>query len=122
MILGSVPWLGAFPRGGIFLTDETGQAETTLKLVPSCIVLLPNCRCYAHKFPFGKCMCGRAAAARDIQFSDCIDNRHDIRFEGMKPHGHYNIPIIQEDNVLGVLVLYLPEGHKRVERRGNISA
>jgi len=33
----------------------------------------------------------------------------------MMPHGHYNVPITQGDSVLGVLVLYLREGHKRVE-------
>ncbi len=113
MILGSIPWLGISPRGGIFLTDITGQAET-LKLV-TMHHLAPELQTLCAQVPFGKCMCGRAAATRDIQYSDCIDDRHDIRFEGMKLHGHYNVPIIMEDTVLGVVVLYLPEGHKQVE-------
>ena len=113
MILGSIPWLGINPNGSIFLTDKTEQEET-LKLV-TMHRLAPELQTLCAQVPFGKCMCGRAALTRDIQFSDCIDNRHDIRFKGMKPHGHYNVPIMQGDNVLGVVVLYLPEGHKRVE-------
>ena len=113
MILDSLPWLGSFSRGGIFLTDLDEQTDT-LKLVTN-HNLAPELQTLCAQVPFGKCMCGRAAEKRDVQFSDCVDDRHDIRFEGMKPHGLYNIPIMQEERLLGVLVLYLREGHKRVE-------
>ena len=113
MILGSLPWLGINPHGGIFLTDRQGQAET-LKLITT-DRLAPELQTLCAQVPFGKCMCGRAAAEREVQFSDCTDDLHDIRYEGMKPHGYYNVPIMQEDNVLGVMVLYLQEGHKRVD-------
>ena len=112
-ILHSVPWLGDRPRGAIFMTDKTGH-EATLKLVAA-HNLEAEVKTLCARVPFGKCLCGRTAATRDIQFSDRIDHRHDIRFEGMKPHGHYNIPIMQKGEVLGVMVLYLSEGHKREE-------
>ncbi|GJQ58348.1 MAG: hypothetical protein SCALA701_11490 [Candidatus Scalindua sp.] len=113
IILNFLPWLGTPPSGGIFLTDKAEQAET-LKLAT--MHHLPReLKTTCAQVPFGKCMCGIAAEAREIQFSDCIDYRHDICFEGMKPHGHYTVPIMQEDTVLGVMVLYLLEGHKRVE-------
>jgi PAS domain S-box-containing protein len=114
LILVSIPWLNTPPHGAIFLTDKSEQAET-LKLITNHHLSSELQLLCAH-VPFGKCMCGKAAATRDIQFSDCIDDRHDIHFEGMAPHGHYNIPIIHENNTLGVLVLYLREGHKRVEK------
>jgi signal transduction histidine kinase/DNA-binding response OmpR family regulator len=95
------------------MTDKTGQ-EATLKLVAT-RNLETELKTLCIQVPFGKCLCGRAAATRDIQFSDRIDHRHDIRFDGMKPHGHYNIPIMQKGEVLGVMVLYLLEGHKREE-------
>ena len=113
LMLVSIPWLSILPSGGIFLTDKTGETET-LKLILT-HNLTPEQQTSCARVPFGKCMCGRAATERDIQFSDCIDHRHDIRYEGMKPHGHYNVPIMQEDDVFGVLVLYLTEGHKRQE-------
>ncbi len=33
----------------------------------------------------------------------------------MRPHGHYNVPILWGGTVLGVMVLYLPHGHPRSE-------
>ncbi len=108
-----LPWLDGLPRGGIFLTDRTGGAAT-LKLAAT-YNIEAELKTLCAQVPFGKCLCGRTATTRDIQFSDRIDHRHDIRFEGMKPHGHYNIPIMQKGEVLGVMVLYLSEGHKREE-------
>ncbi|MCP4252282.1 MAG: GAF domain-containing protein, partial [Candidatus Scalindua sp.] len=113
LILVSLPWIGANPRGGIFLADKTGQEEI-LKLV-SIYNLTPDQKTLCTQVSFGKCMCGLAATEREILFSDCIDDRHNIHYEGMIPHGHYNVPIMQENKVLGVMVLYLPEGHKRAE-------
>ena len=31
----------------------------------------------------------------------------------MPPHGHYCIPILSGDHILGVIVLYVKEGHTR---------
>ncbi|NOX79960.1 MAG: PAS domain S-box protein [Deltaproteobacteria bacterium] len=63
------------------------------------------------RIPFGTCHCGRAALTGEIQFSECVDDRHDIRLNKMKPHGHYCVPICSGENMLGVLSLYLKEGH-----------
>jgi diguanylate cyclase (GGDEF)-like protein len=64
---------------------------------------------------FGQCLCGLAAQQGQIQFSHCINEHHSIRYPGMAPHGHYNVPILDGDKVLGVLVIYLPHGHPRVQ-------
>jgi PAS domain S-box-containing protein len=64
-----------------------------------------------RRVPFGTCHCGRAALTSEIQFSECVDDRHDIRLESMMPHGHYCVPICSGDNLLGVMSLYLREGH-----------
>ncbi len=102
----SVSWLSTLPKGGIFLADEKAQ---TLTLTSQLNLSVQN-KTLCNKIAFGQCLCGRAAQSRKIQFADCIDHRHDVRFEGMGPHGHYNIPIIKEDNILGVMVLYLSHG------------
>ena len=40
--------------------------------------------------------------------SDSSSNyQHDIQFEGMKPHSHYNVPLLNGADVVGMLVLYL---------------
>jgi DNA-binding CsgD family transcriptional regulator len=66
------------------------------------------------RVPFGRCLCGRAALTGELQFANCIDERHEIEYEGISPHGHYCIPIISgERKVFGVITLYLAEGHQR---------
>ncbi len=112
-LLNSISSLSKMQIGGIFLTDKTEQ-EATLKLVSS--HNLPHeLRELCKHVPFGKCMCGRAALQREVLFSDCIDNRYDIQYEGMEPHGSYNVPILHGDDILGVIVLYLPVGDKLEE-------
>ncbi|MEN8264444.1 MAG: ATP-binding protein, partial [Nitrospirota bacterium] len=63
--------------------------------------------------PFASCLCGMAASERKIMFSECIDDRHEIHHENMFPHGHYCIPVISGDLVLGAINLFVKEGHKR---------
>ncbi len=106
-ILLSVSWLSILPKGGIFLADE-GQRE--LRLVAQ-RDLAPPLLTVCARVPFGHCLCGRAAQERRIQHAACVDHRHEIRYPGIRPHGHYNVPILDGDRVLGVILLYLPDGH-----------
>lgn len=105
----SLEWLSILPESGLFLTDNHGDSETLSLFChfnfAAELVLL--CRNVA----FGTCHCGRAAQQQQIQFSHCIDSKHDNHFPSMKDHGNYSIPIMQDDKVLGVLVLYLKNHH-----------
>jgi PAS domain S-box-containing protein len=107
----SISWMKLTPKGGIFLMDEKSRKlhlHTHRNLAPElqvkCAQIVP-----------GQCLCGLAALKKEIQFSDCLDDRHDIRYEGIEEHGHYNIPILQGDHILGVIVLYLPHGYKKIK-------
>jgi signal transduction histidine kinase len=51
-----------------------------------------------------------------VQFADHLDHRHRIRYAGMLPHGHYCIPIVAVGRALGVLNLYVKDGHRRDQR------
>lgn len=109
-LLLSLKWLSIESKGAVFLTDES---KNTLHLqvqrgFPE--ELLTAC----SSVQFGKCLCGRAAEERTIQFADCIDWRHDIRIDGILPHGHCCVPILSGDHVLGVLNLYVRERHSRI--------
>ncbi len=108
-ILLDTSWLRVEPKGAIFLVREE---KKVLELVAE-HNLAAELRKLCARVPFGKCLCGQAARKRRIVHAECVDERHDISFEGMKPHGHYNVPILAGDEVLGVLVLYLPHGYKR---------
>jgi len=110
-LLLALPWLPIKPKGGIFLTDPSSEAlllHTQRGLDPE---LLNACA----RVPFGHCLCGRAAASGKTQFASCLDHRHEIGFDGMGAHGHYNVPILSGRGVLGVIVVYLSEGHSRRE-------
>jgi len=108
-ILLTTSWLRVEPEAAIFLVrDEPGVLELFAERN-----LAPELRALCARVPFGKCLCGQAAGKRRILHAECLDERHETRFDGMKPHGHYNVPILAGDEVLGVLVLYLPHGYKR---------
>ncbi|MCP5099464.1 MAG: GAF domain-containing protein, partial [Chloroflexi bacterium] len=107
-----LPWLSIKPQGGIFLKESDASV---LKLVAH-RNFAPQLQTLCARVPFGRCLCGRAAATREIQFANCVDDNHETSFEGMAPHGHYNLPLITDDNqIIGVMVFYLEHGHQRDE-------
>ena len=113
LLIKTVTWLALQPRGGVFLADPGGTQS--LKLTATYNFsreLLDLCA----NVEFGTCLCGQAAASGEIEFADCIDHRHHIRFDGMEPHGHYSVPIMSGTEMLGVLVLYLPHAHAKSDR------
>ncbi len=107
----SFSWMALSQKGGIFLVNE----QNNMLVLKANKNLDPSLQTLCSQVAFGQCLCGRAAQSKQIQFSDCVDERHEIRYEGMQEHGHYNIPILQGKRVLGVIVLYLPHGYEKME-------
>lgn len=62
--------------------------------------------------PLGACLCGRAAATQEVQFADRCGEQHEVRYADIAPHGHYCVPITVSGRTLGVISLYLDEGHQ----------
>lgn len=104
----NIPWLALEKKGCVFLADDTGHGLIMVADHNLNASLLSLC---SH-IQFGQCLCGKAAETQQLIFRDCVDHDHDIRPEGMKPHGHYNMPIILNNKVLGILNLYVKHGHK----------
>lgn len=107
----NIPWLALDKKGCVFLTDEKGDG---LKMV-SHLNLGESLLSMCDHIQFGQCLCGKAAERQKLIFRDCIDHDHDIRPEGMQPHGHYNMPIISSEKTLGVLNLYVKHGHHQTK-------
>ena len=103
----NIPWLSLDKKGCVFLTDETGTGLHMIAYHNLGESLLSMCK----HIKFGQCLCGKAASEQQLIFRSCIDHDHDIRPEGMQPHGHYNMPIISNGKTLGVLNLYVKHGH-----------
>ncbi|MBF0421748.1 MAG: PAS domain S-box protein [Magnetococcales bacterium] len=94
-------------QGGILLLDAD---EETLCLTAH-QGLHPSLLGLCSRVKSGQCLCGRVAQTGKFMHVAEIDDRHDHRFEGMHPHGHYILPLISRKRMLGVLVLYLDHGH-----------
>lgn len=103
----AAPWLSLEPRGAIFLVENGAlKMHTHRNLAPD---LLTTCA----RVEFGRCLCGRAAATREIVHAAHVDDLHENRYDGMRPHGHYSVPIVSAGEVLGILLLYLPDGRAK---------
>jgi len=106
----AVSWLNLLPKAGIF--DMPGDSRG-LRLVAE-RNLPAELRVRCARVRLGECLCGRAAASGATQFAHGVDHRHDIRFPDMAEHGHYNLPLRSGNEILGVLVLYLPHHHPHI--------
>ncbi|MEO5333330.1 MAG: diguanylate cyclase [Magnetococcus sp. YQC-5] len=103
----AVPWVQIEAKGCIFLTDPHTKELVMTAQVNLSKFLLAKC---ARVQP-GYCLCGRAAESMEVVFSNELDHRHDVLFEGISQHGHYCIPIIYQENLYGLLNLYVPHMH-----------
>lgn len=103
----SIPWISIMSKGSIFLFNDARNVLTLATQRNLSAPLLSLCQ----QIPLGYCLCGRAARDRKTVFSSCLDSRHDVRFDGITEHGHYCIPIIADDALLGVLNLYVVHHH-----------
>ncbi len=108
----SIPWLALKKQGCIFLVEDDSKM---LAMRAQSRLAEPIKKACAN-LPFGMCHCGRAALTQEIQFVDCLDESHDIRYDGIMPHGHYCVPILFKNETLGVINLYIREGHHRDQR------
>lgn len=102
-------------KGGVFLlNEETNQLELT------CHRNIGEYLAEEEKtIELGYCLCGRVAQTGNMITSlNCFtDKRHDTQFEGMTLHGHINLPLKTDKQILGVLFLYLPGDFKPKENQ-----
>ena len=108
----SMPWLVFEKRGSISLVENDNNTLAMRAEVGLAASIKQACA----QIPFGKCLCGRAAMTQKIQFADCVDERHEIQYDGIMPHGHYCVPICFGGETLGVINIYVREGHQFAER------
>jgi PAS domain S-box-containing protein len=111
LTLFNVPFIALESKGAIFLTDEESESLVMKAQCGLSHDLLGLCRVV----PFGCCLCGRAAADGKVVFAHCLDQWHERQYPSIAPHGHYCVPIVSNQRCLGVLNLYVRNGHERKE-------
>ena len=105
----SIPWLAFESRGSIFLVED--DPEVLVMKAQNGLEQPIQREC--ARVPFGRCLCGQAALTQEIHFADSLNDRHEIRYDSITPHGHYCVPIVLAGKTLGVINMYLNEGHRR---------
>jgi hypothetical protein len=105
----SIPALAVESRGAIFLVPEDEKFLTLCVHHDMPRRLVATC----SKVMFGTCLCGKAASSGELIFSNTLDQDHHITYPGIPEHGHYCIPIMSGEKILGVINLYLRHNHQR---------
>jgi len=108
----SISWLSLKSKGSIFLIEDHPEI-LVMKIQKN---LSKEIQKLCAMVPFGKCICGKSALTQETIFIDHLDENHEIRYEGMSPHGHCCVPILFGGKTLGVIDLYVKEGHHRDQR------
>ena len=104
----AIPGLSRQPKGSIYLVEDEPE-----------VLALRAWRGFqdgaspCEKVSFGECLCGDAAKSRAVSFADCLDERHTIRRRNTLSHGHYCVPIVSEQQTLGLINVITEEGHEK---------
>ena len=104
----SIPWLSIQSKGCIYLVED--EPEMLVLKVHRNFTEQQVLAC--SKVPFGKCLCGLAASTHKSIFADRVNSHQIICYKEMSPHGHYCVPILSGEKILGVICLYVNEGHE----------
>ncbi|MCB1156579.1 MAG: hypothetical protein H7A25_03955 [Leptospiraceae bacterium] len=114
-IILSLEWIAA-DKGSIFLKDKNSEH----------LIMISNFGLHEHLLsacaylPLGFCFCGKAASEKRIIYRNQLDEDHNVTYPEIEPHGHYCIPILYHHNLLGVLNLYVNEGHIRIQKEEKV--
>lgn len=106
----SIPHLSLQSKVALYLVEKSSPEVLVMKAYRG---FSDEERIPCNRIPFGKCLCGLAVSLPGTVYSDHINNHHDIHNSAMFPHGHYCVPIISEGHAIGLLNVYIKEGHRR---------
>lgn len=102
------PWLPPAAQGGIFLVDPA-QPETLRLRVQHNMPSSLQEKC--SSISFGECLCGKAAQEQKVIFTPHLPPDQTARYAGLEGQSRYIVPIVLEQQLFGVLALYVEAGH-----------
>ncbi|VAW01155.1 sensory box histidine kinase/response regulator [hydrothermal vent metagenome] len=106
-ILFQSSWMKTLRKGGVFLADNANR-ELYLAANHNMEAEISDA---CDQIDFGQCLCGRAAETRKPVFAEQSDDPSLTSACAGRSLSHYGIPILVGDDLIGVLVVYLPKGH-----------
>ncbi len=108
-LLLSIEWLSFEAKGSIFVVED----DPRVLVMMAQNGIAKSVRKTCARIPFGKCLCGQVASSGKILHVGSVDSRHKKHYRNMGPHGHYCVPIVYKDGVLGVINIFVRAGHVR---------
>ena len=99
------------PKIGIFLTKNSKLSLISHKNFSE--DLLNNYT--KDNVPYETFLSSKSLDKKEIFFTPSHSISDDTNQKKEHPNGHYNVPILIDDEILGVLVIYLPHNYKRNE-------
>ena len=105
----TMPGLTLQSKGFIYLVEEDSQVMTLKAPRSFSESERPPC----EKVVMGKCICSIGESMCSTIFFDCAAEGHEIRHKDGFPHGHYCVPISSAGRLLGIINLYVEQGHQR---------
>jgi PAS domain S-box-containing protein len=104
----SIPHLALGGKGAIYIAEK--EREELVLIAKQGFTEDSDIPC--RRVPFGTCLCGTAVSEGKPVHSEMIDERHKVIKENIFPHGHYCIPIASDGETLGLLNVFIKQGHK----------
>ncbi len=103
-----IPWLRLQAKGAVFVVKDGNTLEMAAHQGMS-----PEVINSCSSLSFGECLCGQVAQSKEIIYKGCVDDDHHHQTIGAEDHGHYCLPFLVEERLLGVLNLYIDHQHPR---------
>jgi len=109
-VVGGISWVPRPLRAAIFLAEPGG---TLVMLASRQLEQAQHRRC--ARIEPGLCLCGQAAVERQIAFQSRIEPGRITNCAELEPHGHYLLPLMEDQRLIGLFKLILPAGYQRME-------
>ncbi len=115
-LLTSNPYFSSELGGCIFLIEEENPSLLMMKAHRGLSArMIQSCR----RVPLGHCLCGQAALTKKSRFTDCSASVHETGWGEIGRHAHHHVPILSGQRLLGIINLYLKEGHRPDQEEEN---
>ncbi|MBF0620452.1 MAG: response regulator [Magnetococcales bacterium] len=112
----SISWLALEKRGSIFLVDQENSDTLTMYAHRG---MVPTITKACHNISFGHCLCGKAAQTRELIYTGHVQKDNgcyipiaDSEQTDINDHGQYIVPIDSDQQLFGILNLYVRQGTK----------
>lgn len=105
-ILFSVEHLALAQKGAIFLVQNNQLSFTTHRGLDNDAII------HCSTIDFEQCQCGTSAQLKQLTYTPYNKQTCHLYCDPKQEHGHYSIPLVKQDTLLGIMLLCTHKTHK----------